>query len=152
MATLNTKVLGIDFENPFILASAPPTAKIESIDKAFTLGWGGAVLKTITSIGAMKQGLLNYLESKGFNSPADLKNRAIPNLLSHESLNKTKQVYPQIDDGLCIKCSKCVTICDEHEHSALSLVDGHIKVNQDSCVGCSLCSHVCPKSAIEMKS
>ena len=49
MATLNTKVLGIDFENPFILASAPPTAKIESIDKAFTLGWGGAVLKTITS-------------------------------------------------------------------------------------------------------
>lgn len=48
MATLKTKVLGIDFENPFILASAPPTAKIESIDKAFTLGWGGAVLKTIT--------------------------------------------------------------------------------------------------------
>ena len=111
-----------------------------------------AMVNGYAIIGAMKQGLLNYLESKGFNSPADLKNRAIPNLLSHESLNKTKQVYPQIDDGLCIKCSKCVTICDEHEHSALSLVDGHIKVNQDSCVGCSLCSHVCPKSAIKMKS
>ena len=49
MSTLKTSVLGIDFENPFILASAPPTAKIESIDKAFTLGWGGAVLKTLTS-------------------------------------------------------------------------------------------------------
>ena len=48
MTTLKTSVLGIDFENPFILASAPPTAKIEGIDKAFTLGWGGAVLKTIT--------------------------------------------------------------------------------------------------------
>lgn len=48
MATLATKVLGIDFENPFLLASAPPSAKIESIDKAFTLGWGGAVFKTIT--------------------------------------------------------------------------------------------------------
>ena len=48
MTTLATSVLGIDFENPFILSSAPPTAKIESIDKAFTLGWGGAVLKTIT--------------------------------------------------------------------------------------------------------
>ena len=48
MTTLHTKILGIEFENPFILASAPPTAKIESIDKAFTLGWGGAVLKTIT--------------------------------------------------------------------------------------------------------
>ena len=48
MATLKTSVMGIDFENPFILASAPPTARIDSIDKAFELGWGGAVLKTIT--------------------------------------------------------------------------------------------------------
>lgn len=48
MATLKTSVLGIEFENPFLLASAPPTAQVESIDKAFELGWGGAVLKTIT--------------------------------------------------------------------------------------------------------
>ena len=48
MATLKTKILGIDFENPFLLASAPPTALIESIDIAFEMGWGGAVLKTIT--------------------------------------------------------------------------------------------------------
>ena len=45
---LHTTILGIDFENPFLLASAPPTALIESIDKAFEMGWGGAVLKTIT--------------------------------------------------------------------------------------------------------
>ncbi|MBR1616999.1 NAD-dependent dihydropyrimidine dehydrogenase subunit PreA [bacterium] len=48
MATLKTSVLGIEFENPFLLASAPPTASVESIDKAFEMGWGGAVLKTIT--------------------------------------------------------------------------------------------------------
>ena len=48
MTTLATTILGIDFENPFLLASAPPTAQIESIDKAFSMGWGGAVLKTIT--------------------------------------------------------------------------------------------------------
>ena len=45
---LHTSFLGIDFENPFLLASAPPTALVESIDKAFEMGWGGAVLKTIT--------------------------------------------------------------------------------------------------------
>ncbi|MBR1601543.1 MAG: 4Fe-4S binding protein, partial [Alphaproteobacteria bacterium] len=102
-------------------------------------------------IAAMKQGLLNYLESKGFNSPADLKNKAIVNLSAHEKLPKSTQVYPHIDDDVCVKCGKCVTICDESEHSALSLVDGHITVNKDACVGCSLCSHVCPKSAIKMK-
>lgn len=48
MPTLKTSVSGIEFENPFLLASAPPTALIESIDKAFETGWGGAVLKTIT--------------------------------------------------------------------------------------------------------
>lgn len=47
-STLRTSFLGIDFENPFLLASAPPTALVESIDVAFEMGWGGAVLKTIT--------------------------------------------------------------------------------------------------------
>ncbi len=102
-------------------------------------------------VGAMKQGLLNYLESKGFNSPADLKNRAITNLSTHEKLPKSTQVYPHIDDALCIKCGKCVTICDESEHSALMFDNGHIIVNHDACVGCSLCSHICQKSAIKMK-
>ena len=102
-------------------------------------------------IGAMKKGLLEYLERKGFNSPADLKNKAIANLSAHEKLNKQKQVYPHIDDALCVKCGKCVMLCDESEHSALSLIDGHVTVNHDVCVGCSLCSHICPKSAIKMK-
>ena len=70
----------------------------------------------------MNQGLLSYLESKGFNSPADLKNKAIDKLTAHKA-----------------------------EHSALSLENGHIVVNHDNCVGCSLCSHACPKSAITMK-
>lgn len=35
------------FENPFILASAPPTADGNFIRKAFALGWAGAVIKTI---------------------------------------------------------------------------------------------------------
>ncbi len=46
--SLHTSILGIDFENPFLLASAPPTSLIESIDVAFQMGWAGAVLKTIT--------------------------------------------------------------------------------------------------------
>lgn len=38
---------GLRFENPFILASAPPTATGDLIRNAFKLGWGGAVTKTI---------------------------------------------------------------------------------------------------------
>lgn len=102
-------------------------------------------------IDAMKKGLLSYLEDKGFDSPADLKNKAIDKIIAHEALNKSKQVYPNVNDDACIKCGKCVMICDESEHSALNLENGHIEVDRDKCVGCSLCSHICPKNAIVMK-
>lgn len=102
-------------------------------------------------IGSMKKGLLSYLESKGFNSPADLKNKAIEKITAHKELDKSKQVYSHINDDLCVKCGKCVTICDESEHSALTLENGHIVVNQDKCIGCSLCSYICPKDAITMR-
>ena len=102
-------------------------------------------------IKSLKQGLLTYLENKGLNSPADLKNKAISSLSTHEALNKQKKSYPHVNDALCIKCGKCVTICDESEHSALSITDGKVIVDTDKCVGCSLCSHVCPKLAITMK-
>ena len=102
-------------------------------------------------ISAMKKGLQTYLEGKGLESPIDLKNRAIANITAHQMLDKQKQVYPHIDDAQCIKCGKCITICNESEHTALSLLNNRIAVNKEACVGCSLCSHICPKSAIKMK-
>jgi len=44
---LGVSVVGLKFENPFILASAPPTAGGDLIRKAFAMGWAGAVIKTI---------------------------------------------------------------------------------------------------------
>ncbi len=102
-------------------------------------------------IGAMKKGFLDYLERKGFNGPEDLKNKAMAHLSAHKALDKQKQVYPHINDEACVKCCKCVTICEESEHSALSLVDGHIVADKNRCAGCSLCSQICPKLAINMK-
>jgi dihydropyrimidine dehydrogenase (NAD+) subunit PreA len=38
---------GLEFENPFIIASGPSTASGELIREAFDAGWAGAVIKTI---------------------------------------------------------------------------------------------------------
>ena len=84
MATLKTSVLGIEFENPFLLASAPPTALIESIEKAFQMGWGGAVLKTITPDD------LEMIETSPRYSAIKEKNKVIGfqniELLSHQTI------------------------------------------------------------------
>jgi dihydroorotate dehydrogenase len=47
MADLSTMFTGIWFENPFLLASAPPTESDGNIMRAYEAGWGGVVTKTI---------------------------------------------------------------------------------------------------------
>ena len=102
-------------------------------------------------IEGLKKGLLNYLTEKGFDNPKDLKNKAIEHLSAHETLSKKRKAHPVIDDVLCCKCGKCAKICGETEQGCLSLVSGHIELDKNRCVGCSLCSIVCPQKAIQMK-
>ena len=47
MADLSTTFTGLRFENPFLLASAPPTESDANIMRAFDAGWAGVVTKTI---------------------------------------------------------------------------------------------------------
>ncbi|MDN5301873.1 MAG: dihydropyrimidine dehydrogenase subunit PreA [Thermoanaerobacteraceae bacterium] len=46
-ASLKLNFAGIDFINPFILSSAPPTNSREMIERAFEEGWAGAIIKTL---------------------------------------------------------------------------------------------------------
>ncbi len=48
MADLSVTIAGIKSPNPFWLASAPPTNSGAQIQRAFDLGWGGAVWKTLS--------------------------------------------------------------------------------------------------------
>lgn len=47
MTDLSTRFTGLQFPNPFLLASAPPTESESNIERAFEAGWGGVVTKTI---------------------------------------------------------------------------------------------------------
>src|SRR5215468_4148622 len=47
MADLSIEFAGIKSPNPFWLASAPPTNTGDQVMRAFDLGWGGAVWKTL---------------------------------------------------------------------------------------------------------
>jgi len=47
MSNRTATFTGIEFENPFLLSSAPPTESEANILRAFEAGWGGVVTKTI---------------------------------------------------------------------------------------------------------
>ncbi|MHA2242170.1 MAG: NAD-dependent dihydropyrimidine dehydrogenase subunit PreA [Candidatus Thorarchaeota archaeon] len=47
---LGVEFAGIPFKNPFMLSSAPPSMNPRLVIRAAKLGWGGAVLKTVTEV------------------------------------------------------------------------------------------------------
>ncbi len=49
LGNLSYEFLGIQLENPFVLAASPSTDDLEMVRRAFAAGWAGAILKT-TSI------------------------------------------------------------------------------------------------------
>ena len=47
MSLIKVNFLGKELDNPFILASAPPTKDLESIIKGYKAGWAGVITKSI---------------------------------------------------------------------------------------------------------
>ncbi|MCQ2743351.1 MAG: NAD-dependent dihydropyrimidine dehydrogenase subunit PreA [bacterium] len=110
----------------------------------------GVMLNGYGIIDNLKNGLLEYMESKNFETIEDMRNLIVNKITTHESLNKIDISYPNIDKDKCVKCGKCAQICSESGHKAMKMTRDGIEVLKNKCEGCSLCKYVCPKSAIYM--
>ena len=59
-----------------------------------------------------------------------------------------KTFKPVLDEKKCIKCYLCWKYCPD---VAIKAEEGEFpKFDLDHCKGCGVCSHECPKKAIEM--
>jgi dihydropyrimidine dehydrogenase (NAD+) subunit PreA len=137
----------------------------------------------------MKDGLLAWMEEKGFSTLDDFRGRSLPNVVSWNQLNLNYQIIARIHEDLCIGCQLCYTACWDGAHQcihldrtspapditrtpamveaeaarristtpipkldangigrthALTPLERIPRVDEHHCVGCNLCSLVCP--------
>lgn len=106
----------------------------------------------------MIDGLSTYLDSKGFASIADLRGRAVPQVIDWGRLDLHARRIARIDYDRCIGCNLCYIACEDGAHQSIDLVDptpyglgpGRVPgktvpaIRAADCVGCNLCSIVCP--------
>jgi dihydropyrimidine dehydrogenase (NAD+) subunit PreA len=95
----------------------------------------------------MTDGLSNYMDEMGFTSIEDFKGKAIPTVSDWKYLNLNHISKAVINQDTCIQCGRCHIACEDTSHQAiLASKDGkrHFEVREDECVGCNLCTLVCP--------
>ena len=96
----------------------------------------------------LTEGLSNWMDAKGYARLRDFQGRAVPNFVHWEDLDINFKTLARIDQDLCIQCGLCHIACEDTAHQAIAAlrVDGQrrYEVIDEECVGCNLCSHVCP--------
>jgi dihydropyrimidine dehydrogenase (NAD+) subunit PreA len=97
----------------------------------------------------MIDGLNNYLDERGLSSVSELIGKSVHRYTEWGNLNLEYKVVARIDPDVCIHCNKCYIACEDTAHQCIDRIEREsgpprLVVREEDCVGCNLCSMVCP--------
>jgi dihydropyrimidine dehydrogenase (NAD+) subunit PreA len=108
----------------------------------------------------LSSGLDGWMREKGFERLGDVVGRSAPRVVSWGKLDLNYKVVARIDPSKCIHCGLCYIACEDGCHQSIRWdrreagpgvapgVGGGVlnvfTVKDDVCVGCNMCSLVCP--------
>lgn len=98
----------------------------------------------------LKSGLNLYLTEKGFKSIKEVIGLGLDTLdATTDDLERDTVLFPRFKRELCIGCGRCARSCMDGGHQAITTDENRRPVlNGQKCVGCHLCTLVCPQRAI----
>ncbi len=96
----------------------------------------------------LNAGLEDWMERQGFDKLSDFIGKTAPNIVDWKKLNLHHKTVAVIDKSKCISCDVCYVACNDTAHQCIDIDrrKGNRKphVVAEDCVGCNLCSLVCP--------
>jgi dihydropyrimidine dehydrogenase (NAD+) subunit PreA len=103
----------------------------------------------------MIDGLGGFMDEHGYRRITDFQGKAVATVTDWQHLNLNYTEKAVIDQDLCIQCGRCYVACEDTSHQAITNTQGgkrHFAINDAECVGCNLCTSVCPvPSCITMR-
>ena len=101
----------------------------------------------------MISGLENWMRRQGFSKLDDFIGKTAPNIVEWKHLNLHHKTVAKIDADTCVQCDLCYIACNDTAHQCIvrpadfGRNGGKSKIPtviEEDCVGCNLCSLVCP--------
>ncbi len=93
----------------------------------------------------MKNGLMHWMDERGYDKLDDFIGMALPNIIPAEDLNRDFKLLPKFDHDKCVGCGRCYISCYDGGHQAIEWDETERRPSiNDKCVGCHLCLNVCP--------
>ncbi|MHC4457446.1 MAG: 4Fe-4S binding protein [Planctomycetota bacterium] len=93
------------------------------------------------------QSIENYMAENNYSSINDFRGLADQYIKNNDQID-FPDCYAVVDEDKCTGCEECLlpAHCD-----AIEMHNDLAKVNKEFCIGCCICSYLCPVEAIEIK-
>jgi len=104
------------------------------------------MLKGYRHLGKIIEGIDTFLDEHGYPDIASIIGIASRQAMSYEQLFAAEAIHAVINYDVCTSCGNCVRSCF---YNALEMDDDkRVATFPEKCIGCELCSSVCPVEAI----